>query len=52
MTEDPSEIRARVQAALDREGRRDTRRLYLRLTMWVLVLAAIIAIVGTARSWW
>lgn len=52
MSEDPREIRRRAQEALDRENRRDTRRLYLRLAMWALVLAAIIAIVGTARSWW
>lgn len=52
MSDDPSEIRRRAVEALNREGRREKHRLYKRLAMWILILAAIVAIVGTTRSWW
>lgn len=54
MSNDPSadEARRRALQALDREGQRLKRRLYRRLAMYALILAAIVAIVGTTRSWW
>ncbi|MEV6737895.1 hypothetical protein AB0N14_13570 [Streptomyces sp. NPDC051104] len=52
MSDDPSEARRRANEALDREQQRLNRWLIRRMAMWALILVAIVAIVGTARSWW